>query len=150
MARFRARIESAVRGGHMLVVPGEVADTMGLGPRSRVKGTLAGAPYRSNLMRSGDTLYLGVHKATLAAAGVASGATVAITIERDDEARPDDEVPRLLAAALAGNAAARQAWDALAPSHRREHNRYVGEAKKDETRRARVERTVRALLDEAS
>ena len=134
----------------MTVVPGEVAGAMGLGPRSRVKGELAGASYRSNLMRSGDTLYLGVHKATLAAAGVATGATVDVTIERDDEPRPDDEVPPLLAAALARNAAARRAWDALAPSHRREHVRYVNEAKREETRRARVDKTIRALVTKSS
>ena len=131
----------------MLVVPADVADAMGLGPRSRVKGTLAGAAYRSNLMRSGATLYLGVHKATLAAAGVAAGATVEVTVERDDEARPDEVVPQLLAAALENNAAARRAWDALAPSHRREHVRHVNDAKKDETRRARVDRTIRALIE---
>jgi uncharacterized protein YdeI (YjbR/CyaY-like superfamily) len=36
-------------------------------------------------------------------------------------------------------------WDALAPSHRREYVAYIKEAKKDETRARRVQRTIDEL-----
>lgn len=53
----------------------------------RVKGTLADATYRSNLVKMGGRLFLGVHKATLASAGKATGDEVAISIEADNDAR---------------------------------------------------------------
>ncbi len=55
-------------------------------------------------------------------------------------------MPPALTAALAKNARAKAAWAALAPSHRREHVGYINDAKKEETRAARVERTVASLL----
>jgi uncharacterized protein YdeI (YjbR/CyaY-like superfamily) len=53
----------------------------------------------------------------------------------------------VLAKALAKDAAARKAWQTLAPSHRREHVRAINEAKREETRRARVERTLQMLRE---
>jgi hypothetical protein len=53
----------------------------------RVKGTLGGTGYRSNLAKMGGRLILGVHKATLQAAGKDTGDTVEITIEPDTEPR---------------------------------------------------------------
>jgi uncharacterized protein YdeI (YjbR/CyaY-like superfamily) len=55
------------------------------------------------------------------------------------------EVPEELATALAGDTAARAAWDALPPSHRREHARAVAEAKKPETRQRRVAKALEML-----
>jgi uncharacterized protein YdeI (YjbR/CyaY-like superfamily) len=54
----------------------------------------------------------------------------------DDEPRMV-EPPAELAEALAADAAAKAAWEALAPSHRKEYARWVAEAKRPETRRAR-------------
>ena len=59
----------------------------GWGPGRRVKGSLAHAPYRSNLAKMGGRLILGVHKATLAAAGKDPGDLVTISIEVDSEPR---------------------------------------------------------------
>ena len=128
-----------------MIVPDEVAAEAGLAYRARVRGKLAGAPYRSSLMKYSGRYHMGVHKATLAAAGVKAGDTVAIAIALDDEALPDDTVPPVLAAALRDDAAAQQAWDALAPSHRREHVKAINEARREGTRQARVARTLAEL-----
>jgi len=53
----------------------------------RVRGTLSGAPYRSNLVKMGGRLILGVHKATLATAAKDTGDEVTITIEADADPR---------------------------------------------------------------
>jgi hypothetical protein len=53
--------------------------------------------------------------------------------------------PELLAA-LAKAPRARQAFDALPPSHRREHLRWIGEAKRAETRARRIDQTIATLL----
>lgn len=147
MTRFRARIEPVKGGGHYVIVPEDVAAKAGLAYRARVRGTLAGAAYRSSLMKYSGRYHLGVHKATLAAAGVAAGDTVAIAIELDDEPLPGDTLPPELAAALRTNARARAAWDKLAPSHRREHVKAIDGAKRPETRKTRIERTLKMLLE---
>jgi hypothetical protein len=53
----------------------------------RVKGVLAGAPYRSNVAKMGGRFILGIHKATLAAAGKRVGDEVSVTIEADTNER---------------------------------------------------------------
>lgn len=55
------------------------------------------------------------------------------------------EVPAELAAALARSPAAKRAFDAMPPSHRREWAKYVGEAKKPETRERRAAEAVRKI-----
>jgi hypothetical protein len=69
MTEFTAVIEGAGGGGHVVVVPENAAAEIGGKHLLRVKGTIAGAAYRSNLTKASGILYLGVHKATLAAAG---------------------------------------------------------------------------------
>ena len=57
---------------------------------TRVRGTLEGTGYRSNLASMGGRLVLGVHKATLQAAGRDTGDTVRVTMELDPEPRERD------------------------------------------------------------
>jgi len=54
-------------------------------------------------------------------------------------------VPRDLAAALARNRAARATFDGLSPSGRREYVEWITDAKRDETRRRRLETAVEWL-----
>jgi hypothetical protein len=62
-------------------------------------------------------------------------------------AKPELEVPADLAAALKKNKAAQKAFDAFAPSHRREYIAWITEAKRDETRASRVTQTVDWLAE---
>jgi hypothetical protein len=85
VAEFSAIVEAAGGGGHFVQVPAEVAESINAKHMMRVKGALAEAPYRSNLMRSNGRFYLGVHKATLQSAGKDTGDDVVLTIEIDSE-----------------------------------------------------------------
>lgn len=87
MPEFDAEIEPARGGGHVAAVPDNVAEAIGAKHMMRVKGTLAGTPYRSNLAKMGGRLLLGVHKATLEAASKQNGDRVTVTIEVDPEPR---------------------------------------------------------------
>jgi hypothetical protein len=145
VTRFRARIEAIKGGGHFVVVPDEVAAAAKLDSKARVRGTVEGVAYRSSLMKYSGRFHMGVHKATLAAAGKEAGAEVAIEIELDDEPLPGDTLPPELAAAFDKDARAKAAWDKLAPSHRREHVKAIDEAKRPETRAARITRALRML-----
>ena len=59
---------------------------------------------------------------------------------------PGDTLPAELVAAFRKDARARAAWEKLAPSHRREHVKAIDEAKKPETRKTRIERTLKMLI----
>ena len=55
-----------------------------------------------------------------------------------------------LAAALAKDKKAKLAFEAMSPSHRKEYMEWVGEAKRDETRVARIQKTVAQLKEKKS
>ena len=61
--------------------------------------------------------------------------------------RPELPVPQELAAALAASPKAQETWDAFAPSHRREYSEWVSEAKRAETRAARVAQSVEWIAE---
>jgi uncharacterized protein YdeI (YjbR/CyaY-like superfamily) len=61
--------------------------------------------------------------------------------------RAELPVPTELAAALAKNGKARANFDAFPPSHRREYNEWVGDAKRDETRIARANQAVEWIAE---
>jgi hypothetical protein len=145
MFTFTARLEPVPRGGHYVIVPEEIAEAAGLRHGARVRGNVAGAPYRSSLMKYGGVLHLGVHKATLARAGITAPARVKVSIELDDEPLPTDVVPPDLARALRSNRAAQQAWRPLRPSLKREHVQALLSAKKPETRARRLAKMVEDL-----
>ena len=88
--RFEAVVESARGGGHVVEVDRALAERIGAKHMTRVRGTVEGTAYRSNVASMGGRLVLGVHKATLEAAGRATGDAVAITMSLDDEPRESD------------------------------------------------------------
>jgi hypothetical protein len=87
---FEAVVEPARGGGHVVEVDRALADRIGAKHMTRVRGTLDGTEYRSNIASMGGRLVLGVHKATLAAAGRDTGDTVVISMSVDDEPRERD------------------------------------------------------------
>lgn len=112
--------------------------------RFPVAATINGYTWRSTVVRMRGEFLLGLSKATRAEAGVQAGDSVEVELALDTAER-DVEVPQALAKALAGDAAARQAFDGLAFTHRQEFARWVGEAKRDDTRDRRVKQTVEML-----
>ena len=61
--------------------------------------------------------------------------------------KPPVETPADLAAALKKNAKARAAFEAFPPSHRREYVEWLVEAKRDETRRRRLEQALEWMAE---
>ena len=62
-----------------------------------------------------------------------------------DQAPRDVDVPRELASALEAEPELRAFFDSLSYTHRREYARWISEAKRDETRRRRLERALGLL-----
>jgi hypothetical protein len=88
---FESELLAARGGGHVVTVDEDRAASIGAKHMTRVRGRLNGTPFRSNLVKMSGTLYLGVHKATVHAAGVAVGDLVSVSMSLDSDPRPSDE-----------------------------------------------------------
>lgn len=120
--------------------------------RTSVVGTIEGQPFRNQFMPYtlegvGRQVVMAVSKATRDAIGKVAGDTVDFDLDRDERSRSADvEIPVELAEALAADSAAATAFEALAPSRRRELAEHVAAAKRPETRRRRVAEGIAQLL----
>lgn len=142
--RFRTTIEAARGGGAVAQIPDELVRSMGGLKQMRVIGALNGVDFRSSTMPYRGAFYLGVHKATREAAGVSVGDEVDVELEVDRSPRVLELAPEL-EAAFAANPALRERFDELSFSRRRELADPIAEAKKPETRQARLEKALDRL-----
>jgi len=101
-------------------------------------------PYKFEAV--GRRVVMVVNKAVRTALGKEAGESVELVLARDLRSRSTDvAIPPELAEALARDDGARAAFDGLAPSHRREYAEFVGQAKREETRRRRAEQAIARL-----
>jgi Bacteriocin-protection, YdeI or OmpD-Associated/Domain of unknown function (DUF1905) len=138
--RFETVLQ-AEDGGVFIEVPLDVPAVFGRA-RAPVRGTINGHPFRSTVAVYGGRSYLPVKKALREAAGVAAGDAVVIELEADDQPRTVDPPPD-----LAADPEARAAFDGLSFTHQREYAQWVAEARREATRRRRVEQAVQMLRD---
>src|SRR3954464_6246340 len=117
--KFRAYVEppEPMRG---LEVPAEVVEALGGGARPPVTITVNGHCWRSRVAILRGRHLLGLSNANRQAAGVAIGDEVEVELALDNEPRVVVE-PVDFARALAGNPAARAAFDNLTDSRKREY-----------------------------
>jgi bifunctional DNA-binding transcriptional regulator/antitoxin component of YhaV-PrlF toxin-antitoxin module len=142
---FTAEVQPAGQGGHVVVVPKEVAATFS-SKRPPVLAHVNGVEYRSRLAVYGGQSYLGLHKDLLRRLGVGVGDQVEIELVEDHEERVVVEPPELTQA-LAENSAAQAAYQKLPFTHRNEYARWIDEGKKPETRADRVAKTIKRLTE---
>ena len=144
--RFRTEVELGGKTATGLPVPDDVVTALSGGKRPAVVVTLGGHTYRTTVASMDGRFLVPLSADNRAAAGVAAGDVVDVDIELDLAPR-EVSLPPDLEAALTGKEEARAFFDTLAPSHRKEWVRWIEDAKKPETRRTRVERTVQSLID---
>ena len=149
--RFSATIEQGGKTATGIPVPDEVVDGLGGGRRPAVQvGLIAPADpavayaYRTTVGQLAGRSMLPFSAEHRAASGVAAGDEVVVDLERDTAPR-EQPVPDDLAQALAAAPDAHTFFEGLAPGHRKEWVCWVEEAKKAETRSARIARAVERL-----
>ncbi len=141
-------ILNTVAGTQALSVdfPYDVEKMYGTRGQVKVKVTFDGVPYRGSLARMGHHChFLVVRKDIRAQIGKNAGDRVWITVRRDTEERIV-ELPEELAALFAENPEAQARYDKLSYTHRKEYVQWINEAKRPETRRNRLHKTVEMLL----
>src|SRR5437588_10432113 len=124
--RFRGVLAEADRGGgHWVEIPFDVRTEFGEA-RPPVRGTVNSLPLRSRLAVYGGRTYLGLRREFLTAAEIDVGDEVEVVLVRDDQAR-QVEVPPELSRALSDAPDARENFDGLSFTHRREYARWIAE-----------------------
>lgn len=139
---FRTTVVQSGKTATGLQVPDDVVAALGGGKRPPVTVTVGGYGYRTTVAPMGGAYWIPLAAEHREAAGVQAGQEVDVRVELDTAPR-ETPLPEDLAAAL--DDGARAFFEGLAPSHRKEWVRWVEEAKKPETRAARVEKTAEAL-----
>jgi hypothetical protein len=130
-----------------VVLDDEVVATVGEGARRfPVVATVNGYTWRTTVARMRGEFLLGLNRAVREEAGVEAGDSVDVSLELDTAPR-EVEVPEALATRLADDPAAREAFNRLAYTHRKEYARWIDEAKRDETRRRRVAQALEMLRE---
>ncbi len=137
--KFRATVELGGKTATGIEVPEKVVAALGSGSRPPVTVTVGGHSYRTTIARMGGRFLVPLSAENRTAAGVAAGDDVDVDIEPDTAPR-EVELPADLTEALTRDEAARATY-----THRKEWVRWVEEAKKADTRAARLAKTVEAL-----
>jgi hypothetical protein len=127
-----------------LQIPDEIVAALDSGKRPKVVITIGDYSYRSTVAPMGGKYLVPLSAEHRQAAGLAAGDPVEVEVTLDEAVR-EVEVPAELAAALAEDEPARQFFDGLSFSHRKEWARWITEAKRPETRQARLSKTIEGL-----
>ncbi len=141
---FRAPLQPKGPAAAVVLDDGQVAEVGEGAKRFPVVATVNGYTWRTSVARMGGEFLVGLSREVRQGAGVEAGDEVDVVLELDQAPR-EVEVPPALAAALAGDAQARAAFEGLAFTHRKEYARWVAEAKREETRDRRVEQALEMI-----
>jgi hypothetical protein len=111
----------------------------------KVKATIDGEPYRGSLVDMGMGTMMGVTQAIRKKIGKNPGDIVHVTLKEDHDERKV-EVPEDLADLFNKNPDAGKFFSDLSYSNQKEYVTWILSAKRDETRKIRLEKTIEKLL----
>jgi bifunctional DNA-binding transcriptional regulator/antitoxin component of YhaV-PrlF toxin-antitoxin module len=143
---FEAKVERFPGTGTWTyaTIPFSAEETWGEKGRMRVKGTINGQEITAALMPHGNGLhFIILTKEIRDKAGIKEGDSIKCVLEKDRDAPA--EVPAGLQNALVKNSEAESYFNSLPPSHKKEYIKWIEEAKKDETKKNRIAKTIEML-----
>ncbi len=147
--QFKAKIEGKEAGVVAAITPPvDVPEMFGTRARVPIRGTINGFPFRSSLMPCGGRHMMPVNKILCQGAGVKPGDTVEVVMERDEAERTVDAPPQLKKE-LARNKKAREKWETLSFTHKKEMANTIRDAKQEETRARRLAKIMQVLTTDA-
>jgi hypothetical protein len=142
--RFRAELQLSGKTATGIAVPPSVLGALGGGRRPAVRVRINSYTFRSTVGSMNGVAMIPVSAAVRKAAHVTGGDVLDVDIEADDTPRTV-AVPHDLAAALAGDPESRGFFDGLSYSRKHAYASWIEQAKRPDTRQARVAQTA-ALL----
>lgn len=144
--RFQTTVLLEGKTATGLQIPDEVIAELGAGKRPAVRVAINGYSYRTTAMFMGGRFMVPLAAEHREGAGVTAGEEVDVDIELDVAVR-EVVVPADLATALAGEPSVHEFFDQLSFTHRKEWVRWIEDAKKPETRQARLTKTIDELRE---
>jgi len=143
--RFQAKIQGREAGVVAAIAPPvDVIEYFGTRARVPIRGTINGFPFRSSLMPCSNARMMPVNKTLCQGAGVQPGDLVDVVMEKD-EAERTVKAPPELERELAKSKKARERWDGLAFTHKKEMANSISGAKQEETRTRRLAKVISVL-----
>jgi hypothetical protein len=145
--KFTAKLKSIGPGGAwtLLEVPFNVEKVFGSRARVSVHGTLNKFAFRSSILPMGTGRHtMMVNRQMQKGAGARPGNVVRVVMEPDTAPRRVF-VPPNFRKALAGNPAAKDFFDGLSYSHRKDYVTWIRGAKQAETRARRIAKALAML-----
>ncbi len=145
--RFTARLDAGGESDAWVVLrlPFQVEGAFGKKGRVSVKGTLNGMPFRTSIFPTGDgTHHMMVNKKMQEGAAVHAGSSVEVVMSVDaapSELALHPEFER----ALSSDSRARTFFESLPPSAKKAYAFWIATAKKDETKRSRIDAALKRL-----
>ena len=127
-----------------ITIPFDVKEIFGA-MKVPVKVWINDTEYRTTIFRMGGKYMMAVPKVFRDAAGVKAGEKITVTLEKDTEKRTV-EIPTDLADALAKSRLS-ESFSKLSYTHQKEYVNSVSEAKREETRARRIEKTIEMLKE---
>jgi hypothetical protein len=142
--KFKAEIHSGDGGGAYVLFPYDTEKEFGTKGRVPVRATLDGVPETTSLIKYGGPRHmLVVLKAVRESIGKAPGDTIEIVLWKDELERmleiPAEFQSRMKKEKLL------PFFEKLSYTHRKEYCRWLTEAKKEETRQARLVKAIEML-----
>jgi len=142
--KFAAEIQAGQGGGAYVIFPYDTEKEFGTKGRVPVKVTLDGAPDTTSLMKWGTPQhFVGVAKAIREKIGKGAGDTIEVVLWKDEAERvveiPEEFRKRMEKEKLL------PFFEKLSFTHRKEYCRWISEAKKEETRQARLVKAIAML-----
>jgi hypothetical protein len=141
---FKTKLLQAGKTATGIEFPAKIVDALGAGKRPPVRVTLNGYTYRSTMAVMGGKYMVGVSADVRAAAKVAGGDSITVSVELDSAPR-DVTVPVELQRALARNAKARALFESLSYSKKRLYTLPIERGKTDETRQRNLAKAMDGL-----
>lgn len=142
--KFRAKIEAADGGGAYVFFPHDTAKEFGTKGKVPVKAAFEGVPYRGSLIKYGFPQHmLPVLKAIRTQIGKGPGDSIDVVVWKDEEVRTL-EVPAQFVKVMKKEGLF-PFFEKLSYTHRKEYVRWIGDAKKEETRLRRLEKAIAML-----
>lgn len=138
---FKSKLLSD-QGAHFIPVPADVVEQLGPQKRHPLRVTINGCSYLTSVAVNAGRYFIGVREEVRDAAGINAGDTLTVGLEYEAGVRLE-ELPDDLRIAIAGDAAIREAFEALPVDVKRQLVAWVSEAKRPATRQRRLAQALR-------
>ena len=140
---FEAIIEEGQRGGALVSIPYDVEDLFGK-RRVKVVASFDNVEYRGSIVFMKGKFILGIKKAIREEINKDIGDNVHIKLHEDMEPRIV-EVPDYISESLTPHPEIKDKFENLSYTHKKEYLNWIEEAKKEETKKKRINQMIERL-----